>query len=374
VAVTFHSIPQTYAPSDNPLSYVFSSDQTGQANFSYKIETILNGSVVSEDQVFPQTGIRSQFDCSPVVTNLMQPPRITSAISTNMDTIYTLVLRVTEVYGTTPTAQANASSTSIYTFKACLPSNEWEAVDFQSDYLSLKWLTDVPDNTFRVFRGQDVIAGMLVGSSQSLVVRFYDSSGIPLGSYSNANFYRYWQVNLSSDNLSAVYAGVGTYADVAYFTAEIGLSEVLTFIYVDQYCNDINGIVWLNKYGTFDQYPIEHYVSSQSDVQKRSFKRRYGRWSGTSFVYDHTNSGDFDFEKVITDKGKLVTNYMTDTTQNWFIQAYDSPQIYLYSVDGLEFRLNLTGTSYEKKNGRFDELIMEEMSYTKTMNRKSIKL
>ena len=373
MAVTIYSTPQLYAPSDNPLSFTFGSDQTGQTNFSYKVQTILDGTVVSEDQVFAQSSNRGHFDCSPIVMNLMQLPRITNDLSTNMDIISTLVIRVTERYGDPIADQDSADSVSVNTFKASLPDSEWEDKDFEGEYLDNLWLTDAPDNVFRVIRGQAVIGAMLTSGLNSLVVRFYDSSDILLDTYSVAHAYQYWQVNLSSTNLSAVYLGVD-YNDVAYFTTEIGASDVCTYYYVDDYCNGIHSLVWMNKYGTFDQYPIEHYVSSESTVQVRSYKKKYGNFSGTDFVYDVNSSGNLDFEKTITDKGTLVTNYMTDTIQNWFVSTYDTLTHFLYNTEGILFRINVKSLSYKKKNGRFDELIMEELRYEKTMPRKSIRL
>jgi len=52
MAVTFHDIPQKYAPSDNPVTYRFSSNQTAGANFSFLVETYINGAVVATDKVF----------------------------------------------------------------------------------------------------------------------------------------------------------------------------------------------------------------------------------------------------------------------------------------------------------------------------------
>jgi len=374
MAITFHSIPNNYSTSDNPLGYVFSSNQTAQANFSYRVQTILNGSIVSEDKIFPEVSTRGHFDCSSVVLNLMQKPRITEAISTALDTIYTLQLKVIEFYGVTPIEQANATSTSIYTFKAALPPKEWEVIDFETDYLDLKWLTDAPSNLVKIIRGADVICAMLNSGTLTLTIRFYDSSGALLYSFNQDDFHNYRQLNLSSSNMASIYFGAGTYDDVARFEVSIGTSEILTFIYVDDYCDDVHEVVWLNKFGTFDQFPIEHNVIETFDVEARSYKKKYGAWSGINYEYSADASGSIDFEKTITGKGTLVTSYMTDTVQNWLVSVYDSPQAYLYSIAGLLFRLNLKNKSHRYKQGKYDDLIMEEMDYDNTMPTKSIKL
>ncbi len=372
MAITFESEPNNYNPSGNPITYVFSSDQTGQANFSFKVETILNGSVVSEDRVFVEVSNRAHFDCSPVVINLLQKPRLTTDLETNMDTIYTLQLRVTELYGDPVAEEATLTSATQYTIAASLPNDDWKTFTF--NYLNNKWLTDVPNNTFKVIEGQDVIASILTNASQSFTINFYDSSEAILDTYvSPATFYRLRQLNLSDNNLLVIYGG-SSFDDVASFDVQVGGSEVLTFIYVEQECYNIHSLVWLNKYGTFDQYPIEHNVTEKTSIESRSFKKKYGSWVGDNYLYDFNNAGDTDFEKTMTDNGSLVTNYMNDVTQNWFVSAYESPQAYLYDTNGLQYRLRITGSSYTKKKGRFDDLIMEELEYSKSMNRRSVKL
>jgi len=373
MAIIFHNIPNDYSPSGNPLSYVFSSDQTGQANFSFKVETLLGGALVSEDQVFPQSSNRSQFDISPIVDNILPKPSITSSLHSALDIIDTISLRVTEVYGDPATDQAALASTETYCFKAELDPAEWEDKDFNVDYLGVKWMTDTPNNQFRVIKGQDVICGMLKDIPTGITITFYDVNGVLLDTYNDSAFYRYWQINASSDNLQAVYGGLD-FNDVSYFEITLTGSETLRFTYVTDYCFDVHALVWLNKYGTFDQYPIEHNVTSETDIESRSYKTRYGQWNGTEFVYDHTSSGNKDFEKTMQDKGMLVTNYMTDTIQNWFVSSYDSVLYYLHNTTGLLFSLNITNRSYKEKQGRFDDLIMEEMNYEKTNNRNSIKL
>ena len=374
MAITFHSIPTDYSPSDNPLTYVWSSDQTGQQNFYYKVETILGVATVSEDIVYLEVSDRSHIDVSPIISKLLNLPRITSDLSTSLDIIDSVSIKVTEVYGDPPTDQATLTSSTSNVFKASLGAEQWEDTNFLTTYVDTKWLTDTPTNTFRVIRGQDAISAILTTFPQAIEILFYDSAGVLLDTYNGLNeFNAYWQINVSSDNMDFIYTGLD-YDDVASFTVQVGSSELLTFIYVDDYCFGIHELVWLNKYGTFDQYPIEHNVTSNTDIESRSYRKKYGSWIDLRYSYDHNSSGNIDFEKRMTDKGSLVTNYMTDTIQNWFVTAYESPQCYLYDPTGLLFRTTLTDTNYRKKQGRFDELIMEEMKYEKTMTRKSVGL
>lgn len=374
MAITFESIPNDYSPSDNPLTYVFSSDETGQPNFSFKVETLLDGSVVAEDRVYVERTDRSHYDVSPNIKNLIPKPTLTSGIGEQLDSIGQISLRVTESYGDPIADQATATSSQTYTFKACLSPKEWESTDFTT-YLNTKWLTDVENNIFKVIRGQDVFTALLADTNLGITINWYDINQNVLDTFvSPALPYTFIQFNFSDSNMQLIYGGVQPYSDVSYFTCQVNTSEILTILYVDDYCYDAHALVWLNKYGTYEQYPILHNVIEKTSIESRGYKKKYGQWDGTDFEYSHLNSGNIDFEKIMQDDKTLVTDYLTETTQNWFVSAYDSPEAYLYSTDGIEYRGRITGRTYEKKKGRFEDLIMEEVKFEDTNNRRSVKL
>ncbi len=74
MAVTISQFPADYTFSDNPLTFVFSSTQTAQANFSFIVETYFNAALVSVDRVFPEVSGYAHIDVSPIVKNLLNKP------------------------------------------------------------------------------------------------------------------------------------------------------------------------------------------------------------------------------------------------------------------------------------------------------------
>lgn len=373
MAITYNTIPQTYSPSDNPLLYVFESDQTGQANFSFKIETILDGTVVSEDRVFPERSNVAHWDASHIVKDLMNLPRVTGALITDMDTISTLQIRVTESYGDPIADGANLLSTITNTFKASVEQDQFESVDWFLDYANTKWFTDVPNLSNIVIKGQDVICAMLSDSAQDYTIRFYDSAGGLLDTYINNQNNALVQFNLNDANLAAVYGGID-FNDVASFTIQVGTSEVLSFTYLIEYCWGIHSMLWVNNYGTYDQYLAEHNNREKVTLEGMQYRKPYGQWNGTDFVYNQQNAGYRDFVKSKKRKGELITEYMTAEVQNWLVGIYESPQHFLYDPSGILFPFRVTNTSYELKQARFDELISEVITYEAGITKNSIKL
>lgn len=373
MAVTIEAIPQKYAPSDNPITYRFSSDQTAQDNFYYLVETYIAGVVVATDKVFPEVGIYAHFDASTVTRYVVPSPTMSTVISRDSGTIKTIKIKVTEYYGTTPTAQANATSTETYTFKGCLSDEVWIDSDFETDYEATKFLTNYPrTERVQILRGQDVFLAMITNASLQLRIRFYDSSDTLIDTYTDTQDYDIWQLNLKSTLLDAVVTG--GIAGIAYFIVDIDTQDPITFEYFDDYCNAPFSLLWMNEFGSYDTYVFKHNNVLSATVSKESYGKQFGEWDGNSFTYSIQTSGTVDFSKDVKEKGELTSDYMTQLVQNWLIELYKSPFLLLYGVNTSGLPINIEGGSYQIMQERFEDLISETVRYTKSTEHRSLSI
>jgi hypothetical protein len=199
MAVTFHDIPASYSPSDNPLRYRFSSNQTGQPNFSYIVETLYDGNVVNTAKVFPEVGIYAHWDASNVVTYIAETPVLYQSLYIDNGLLKNVTIRVTENYGTPPTNQATATATISQTFKGRLSDEDWLDVDFVNDFQELKFLTNNPNRETIILRGVDSYISMLTDNgSLDLEMNFYDENNTLLHTYTTSQNYKIWQLNVKS--------------------------------------------------------------------------------------------------------------------------------------------------------------------------------
>jgi hypothetical protein len=155
MAITFHQQPATYSPSDNPLVFVFSSNQTAQPNFFFRIRTKYNGNQVSVDDVFPQVGSRAMFDASNIMKQLAIQPELKNQVfwSRNLER---LNIEVIEFYGTTPVAQASLESDTIRFWKSSV--SEYRFTKGFADYVTGERLalTRMPrGKRHKLIKGQD---------------------------------------------------------------------------------------------------------------------------------------------------------------------------------------------------------------------------
>ena len=373
MAVTIHSTPKAISPSGNPLSYVFSSNQTAQANFSYIVETYVNSAKQREERIFPENGIYAHIDISETVDALIQAPAILPGISNASGTSQSIYIIVRENYGTTPINQASATSATTIAFKACVDNRRFETINFDTTYKAQKWLTNHPTNDVSILRSQNAICSMIVNSSKDLVITLYNSAGAFISSYSQTENRVIWQVNISNATLLAVGISQTNINNTAKITVQIGTSEIMTFRYLDNYCHSPKALLWTNEYGSFDTFIFEHFDIRTGNVSGNMFKKQFGEWSGNSFVFNTFNTGDIDYSKTKITNGSLVSDYMTEQEHTWLIELYNSTFYVVFNIAGLAESVRVTKTQFEYLSERFEDLIMEQVDYTLSNSQKSIR-
>ena len=362
MAVTIHQIPATYSPSDNPLRYSFSSTQTGQPNFSYIVRTYIGGILVSTDRVFPTNGARAFFDASKVAKYNVNTPTLPTLIYQSTDLVKSIYITVTEEYGATPAEEASATSTTTYTWKACLSDKDFLTTDF-ADWVGTKYITKHPTSSIPIATTeQDVPLSVLNdGTFTQHVIRAFNSAGSQLASSIKNTTERSYSFNLKR---SIVAADTGaTESDRAYVTVSGSGFTTYRVNYYEQECGTPSVLMWLNDFGAYDWFIFEHNRKESADIRTFGFQKKFGGWSGNDYVYNGLNAGSQNFATLQNDKGVVYTDYITQTLQSFLTEAYKSPTHYLYYGDSGAQLIEVTKKSFEKYQDRFEELYSEEVTY-----------
>jgi hypothetical protein len=216
MAVTFHQIPAAYSTSDNPLVFVFSSNQTAQPNFFFRVRTKYNGNIVSVDDVFPQVGARAMFDASHVMKQLAIQPALKNQVfwSRNLER---LNIEVFEHYGNPPVQQGSLESDTIRIWKACV--SEYRFTKGFSDYVTGERLalTRQPrGKRHKLIKGQDTgVSYITRGLSGCQGLKVFNAVGDVIGVVN---------VNCAYNNVFNYAAGQAP--TLAAFEAQIGFSLI----------------------------------------------------------------------------------------------------------------------------------------------------
>jgi hypothetical protein len=74
MAITINQEPMMYSPASNELLWAFSSDNTGQPNFSYKVKLYIEGALFGTYELYPMAGPFCKFDASEYLRSFVRTP------------------------------------------------------------------------------------------------------------------------------------------------------------------------------------------------------------------------------------------------------------------------------------------------------------
>lgn len=361
MAVTFTQTPQDWSPSDNPLLFVFSSNQTSNANFSYIVQTYIDGVQVAEDRVFLERSTRAHYDASPVIKNRIQVPQRSTGLYTEANYSNEVYIKVYENYGTPAINQASATSSTINVFKACLSDKAWKSY-VSTDWIGLKYLTNVPrTEQITQMAGADFYLNMITdGLASELLINVYDSTGTLLDFYAETQSFLISQLNLSTDNLTS--AGLNL-TGASYYTVQLEASEMLTVHLLTDYCNSPNTLQWLNEFGAYDSFIFMHNLEQSGDIKDQTYGKQFGEWNNTTFEYNLEDAGTIRVGTKQKDKGTIYTDYISQTSQRWLCELYKSPRYCLFDIQGNIDYIRVTSTQFTFKQDRFEDLISESVAF-----------
>ncbi len=389
MAVTIYDEPQKYSPSGNPLVFTFSSDQTGQENFSFIVEVYVEGALQSTHQVFRQFNTLSKFDCSGILSSTLESPLIVDgSLTTTYDSaINSYYVIVYEKYGSTPTIQASATSSTVNAFNGSLRHPEWINFDYltynsdtnnaTSDIL---FMTNFPRGE-RYFCGLEERAflGILCDDTgMNIRVRLYDSNDVQI--VTDLTAVTLTQFIVFDASPSTIIANTiitsGDFDSCAYYTiqsrptgggANVGASEEFR-IDIDLECKRYatNRLHWLNKFGVWDSFTFTLVSVTSSNVQSSGYSREKGVWNNTSFTYPSYQGEKVTYSKRSTDQLVLNSDWIKEDIQQWLVRSLlESPVVYLEQSDGFE-PVNISNQTYQFKTKRRDGLIQEQITIDRT--------
>lgn len=388
MAVTIESVPQLFTPSDNGVDFVFSSNQSAQPNFSFVVDLYINSVLKSQHLIFPEFGgDTAHFDASEITSVVCNVPNVNPAIfNTAANNSCSVYVTVHERYGTTPILQANATSSTIITFKASLSDAEFAQWDY-TEYImnpSAKWLTLFPRTERLLCGANENLFMMFITNSDdcAIEISLYDSAGVLISSDNpsiSSTGLPIMILNVSQAMLLANTVFLQSELDeTAYFTIAISntaleLSEVLT-VYVDTACNryGTKRLHFLSSIGSIEGFSFTLANQESRDIQSKSFEQQLGNFdTGGNWVYDLTRGREVDFLKTSKGKLNISSDWLTEDVQAWLaFNLYNSPFVLLEKNETL-FRVRVTNSSYVIRQEITDQLFQEKVELALSDNYKS---
>lgn len=381
MAITIHSEPLTYTPSDNPITWVFSSNQTGQPNFSFYIEIFVNSILKTTAMVFPRNGSRAMIDVSNmcrISCNSAMPINTLTDDAANNGTVY---IKIYERYGTTPALQSNITTGTKTFFKACLAPDYFlrfnnENYVWGTDPAEKRFLTIYPHatNRFKCAINENLFFYFITNNANNLKYKIdlrdanndsiivedvslsttpkiialnaspqaiINNTSITQQDFDNCVFYRIWITN----------------------STETKNTNVMV-VEVDRDCSkyDKERFYFLNSFGGIDAFTFTKKRKHTTEIERKEVLQSWGKWDDSNnFSYSNKNR-IVNYQNISSDKIEINSDWINRDIQNWLVsEMYESTNV-MISEGAQYIQVSLVNSSYELKNDE-DELIRENVTF-----------
>ena len=378
MAVTIHKSPQSFTPSDNPVVWVFSSNQTAQANFSYLVEVYINGNLDSQNgPIFPTSGINAWFDAHEITSRSVNKPVITDEPIDDAENYCNVYIKVIERYGSPVASYASATSSTVKVWKAKLSNLDFEAYD-ATEYVmtgaaDVLFVTQFPSSINPKIRVDETHRLMLLTNSDPITdveYNLYDIDGNIIvtdsvtGTFTNPISI----INVSPAVIIAETAiTLAEFEEAAYYNVLVYPTTANPVMYrIDMNTakrfSTGKRLHALARFGGVEGFSFDLISRDSSAVASESYQKKFGYIDGQDFIFDTNDGTDIDIAKVETQKLSVESDWLTQLEQHWLVKNfYLSPAVYIENSNGTLRRVRITNTAFAPGIQENDMLISEKV-------------
>ena len=404
MAITITQTPDKYTPSDNPIVYVFKQPLTVSGdpkyNVSFVVKVLIGAAEIGTFEIFPEligaTDYFGKIDLSDKIRGYITNHSVSNSTASptflyDTQNYVDTQIDIQEKYSTDPNIApeiqvAITTTEKTIVFKGSLSRSEfkvWDYTLYKKGGLGRKFLTDKPST--------DLFGATIYAATEkkggTTILSWLDNSDLD----TPANYYVKFIYLLSSGNVTqtttfnTAYQGAvsalrfnlqeqldlgnitqGTYDNCTGVTiavqdlSNVGRMGVYGITFSDVCFDNGANILWLNKYGSYDNFRFTYNSRYKAKIESKSFSKKQGEWNAISNSYNVNNNtfGKIDYLKTITKQLELSSDWLNETVQNWLVQLYESPLIYLNEGTEVE-NVVVTDSSYQVKQFEHDELFNE---------------
>lgn len=374
MAITINQQPKAFTPSDNPIVWTFSSNQTAQPNFVYVVKVYINDSLISNELVFPDNGIYGRYDASNHASNYCNLPTIGSAIVADAANYCKVRITIVERYGATPADAASVVGTNKIAWKAKMFDTDfinWNPTPYTYGSGAL-WLTNYPDYP-SVRLEDESIRLMLINNLNNitLTIYLYDANGDEINNdvivSGVGSSFLISILELSPANIISLSGLTASDFELsAYYEISIPTSVAPQRINIDK------SVVYptykrlhaITQWGGIEAVSFGLISRKKGKIESKSYIRGLGNWNGSAFEFTEAQGRNIDYAKTIEREMICVSDWLPESLQNWLIyNIIASPAVFVEETSGLVRRAVKSRTVEEfiKDN---DMIFLEEVTVT----------
>lgn len=398
MAITFSQQPLSHTPATNPVLFAFSSDQTGQPNFSYKVELYINSALFGTYELYPMSGPYCKFDASEYVRSFVSTHMeyLSGFAWVSVDQAVDMYITVYESYGDPPMYEASVTSDGNYVFNGALrykPFIEFNSQTYWLDYTNPNnsiFMTSYPQTERQITPYRPpFFVGILANRDHEyyeLKLEIFDITGT--STYTHIDIIDLdFIVNMLDISPAAMddngWTAVTEWNDCYYYEVTlIATSDGLPYttqstipirLYLDQSCHRFTEqrLYWVNKFGIIEQFDFNMYSEESTAITSYGYQVQPGGWIDGQYSLTTMDNEKKINTKTAEDRVTLNTDWIKPAVQNWLVrELYESPQVWLYS-DGYLKPVIIENKDSRQKTRFKDGLIQETVVATITWSYRS---
>lgn len=394
MALTINSKPTTHTPAYNHQTFVISSSNSSQTNFTYQCSVVISATNTSAasasivDELAPRPdNSRAYYNPQRTIEgychNEFYPTILDFQFSLN-GAITEITYTIQEKYGTPPTLQGVASTGTYYVWNAAYTAPDF--VDFTyaagtvaKDLTLSPSLTDtISINQKYLFKSWNI--GFSTRQLYRMTIVSYNAAGaiiqnvIISNQYATISTYKrnYLMFNASPYGINNTTATIiyqlnpgalipaTTASYQFYFQDNAGppnVSSNVNIVNIDEGCGRYsrNVLHFLNRLGNYDSFTFDLLSRNTAEKKDTTYKKLIFEGTNPPGYYKYSKD-EYNYSTVITNKIVLNSDWITDAQAIWLKDLLMSPDVYLEDSSGTLYSIKITDKTYETKMKVNDKL------------------
>jgi hypothetical protein len=124
-------------------------------------------------------------------------------------------------------------------------------------------------------------------------------------------------------------------------------------------------LVFLDKLGSFIPYTFNMVNRHNKTINKTDYQQHYGSYaqSSNNWNYKSYDRGRKTLDIVVLDQYIINSNWVNQSTSNFLMEMFESPEVYWIKEDGVTIAINIISNQVERKQTINDQVINYTLTF-----------
>jgi hypothetical protein len=124
-------------------------------------------------------------------------------------------------------------------------------------------------------------------------------------------------------------------------------------------------LIFMDKLGSFIPYTFNKVNRENRNISRTNYQQRYGSYAPASqnWGYNTWDRGKKSLDTVVTETYTVNSDWVNQSTSDFLMELFESPQVYWIGEDGLTQAINITSNSTERKQTINDQIINYTLTF-----------